>query len=96
MQTCWTVGYVIGELPSNVMLTKIRPKYWLPALEVRTLVYLITLDLLTFHLADMDYPDLLHLQSQQCYPALCNSLLRRPCGISFLSWHAVYHWLLVP
>jgi hypothetical protein len=35
MQTCWTVGYVIGEIPSNIMLTKIRPRYWLPALEVR-------------------------------------------------------------
>ena len=34
MQTCWTVGYVIGEIPSNIMLTKIRPRYWLPALEV--------------------------------------------------------------
>jgi ACS family pantothenate transporter-like MFS transporter len=35
MQTCWTVGYVIGEIPSNILLTKIRPSYWLPALEVR-------------------------------------------------------------
>ncbi|KAG9701756.1 putative MFS transporter Liz1/Seo1, partial [Aureobasidium melanogenum] len=34
MQTCWTVGYVIGEIPSNVLLTKIRPRYWLPALEL--------------------------------------------------------------
>ncbi|CAD0088873.1 unnamed protein product [Aureobasidium vineae] len=34
MQTCWTVGYVIGEIPSNIILTKIRPRYWLPTLEV--------------------------------------------------------------
>jgi ACS family pantothenate transporter-like MFS transporter len=34
MQTCWTVGYVIGEIPSNIILTKFRPRYWLPALEV--------------------------------------------------------------
>lgn len=34
MQACWTVGYVIGEIPSNMLLTKIRPRYWLPAMEV--------------------------------------------------------------
>ncbi|KAG9650711.1 putative MFS transporter Liz1/Seo1, partial [Aureobasidium melanogenum] len=34
MQTCWTIGYVIGEIPSNIVLTKIRPRYWLPALEL--------------------------------------------------------------
>ncbi|RDW93622.1 uncharacterized protein DSM5745_00944 [Aspergillus mulundensis] len=34
MQAAWTVGYVIGEIPSNVMLTKIRPRYWLPAMEL--------------------------------------------------------------
>lgn len=35
MQTCWTVGYVIGEIPSNLLLTRIRPRYWIPAMEVR-------------------------------------------------------------
>ncbi|KAF2421055.1 putative MFS transporter Liz1/Seo1 [Tothia fuscella] len=34
MQACWTVGYVIGEIPSNIMLTKIRPQYWIPSMEV--------------------------------------------------------------
>ncbi|KAL3462835.1 major facilitator superfamily domain-containing protein [Aspergillus heterothallicus] len=34
MQACWTVGYVIGEIPSNMLLTKIRPRYWLPTMEV--------------------------------------------------------------
>jgi hypothetical protein len=34
MQAAWTVGYVIGEIPSNIMLTKVRPRYWLPAMEV--------------------------------------------------------------
>ncbi|KAI1429595.1 MFS general substrate transporter [Xylaria sp. FL1777] len=32
--TAWTVGYVIGEIPSNLILTKIRPSIWIPALEV--------------------------------------------------------------
>jgi len=35
MQTAWTVGYVIGEIPSNIILTRIRPSIWIPTLEVR-------------------------------------------------------------
>ncbi|QKX57135.1 uncharacterized protein TRUGW13939_04243 [Talaromyces rugulosus] len=34
MQTAWTVGYVVGEIPSNIMLTRIPPRYWIPAAEV--------------------------------------------------------------
>ncbi|KAK5631156.1 hypothetical protein RRF57_006871 [Xylaria bambusicola] len=32
--TAWTVGYAIGEIPSNLLLTKIRPSIWIPSLEV--------------------------------------------------------------
>ncbi|KAI1648261.1 MFS general substrate transporter [Daldinia loculata] len=34
MVTCWTVGYVIGEIPSNMLLTKVRPSIFIPACEV--------------------------------------------------------------
>lgn len=34
MQTCWTVGYVIGELPSNMILTRFRPSRWIPIMEM--------------------------------------------------------------
>ncbi|KAJ6164677.1 hypothetical protein N7470_003349 [Penicillium chermesinum] len=34
MQTCWTVGYVIGEIPSNLLLTRLKPHYWIPAAEL--------------------------------------------------------------
>lgn len=34
IQACWTVGYVIGEIPSNLLLTRVRPRYWIPAMEV--------------------------------------------------------------
>ncbi|KAH8695134.1 pantothenate transporter [Talaromyces proteolyticus] len=34
MQACWTVGYVIGEIPSNMILTRLPPRYWIPAAEV--------------------------------------------------------------
>ncbi|KAH7054284.1 MFS general substrate transporter [Macrophomina phaseolina] len=34
MQTCWTVGYVIGQLPSNILLTKLKPSIWIPSAEL--------------------------------------------------------------
>ncbi|KAL7625216.1 hypothetical protein AAE478_004431 [Parahypoxylon ruwenzoriense] len=34
MITFWTIGYVIGEIPSNMLLTKIRPSIWIPTCEV--------------------------------------------------------------
>jgi hypothetical protein len=39
MQTCWTIGYVIGEIPSNIILTRIRPSIWIPAMEVSSLLF---------------------------------------------------------
>ncbi|AEO71834.1 uncharacterized protein THITE_2148444 [Thermothielavioides terrestris NRRL 8126] len=30
----WTVGYVIGQIPSNLLLTRVSPRYVIPALEV--------------------------------------------------------------
>ncbi|KAL2848597.1 major facilitator superfamily domain-containing protein [Aspergillus pseudodeflectus] len=43
MQACWTVGYVIGEIPSNMLLTRIRPRYWLPTMELLWTVLTFTL-----------------------------------------------------
>jgi ACS family pantothenate transporter-like MFS transporter len=42
MQTCWTVGYVIGEIPSNIILTRIRPSIWIPAMEVSSLLFVVS------------------------------------------------------
>lgn len=33
-QTCWTVGYVIGQVPVNVLLNRISPHYIIFALEM--------------------------------------------------------------
>ncbi|KAM0424849.1 hypothetical protein ACHAPT_009905 [Fusarium lateritium] len=30
----WTVGYVIGQLPSNLLLTRVSPRWVIPSLEV--------------------------------------------------------------
>ncbi len=34
MTTYWTIGYILGFLPSQIMLTKIRPSIWLPSMEL--------------------------------------------------------------
>ncbi|KAI0760983.1 MFS general substrate transporter [Trametes elegans] len=32
--TAWTCGYVIGQIPSNMLITRIRPSIWIPLMEV--------------------------------------------------------------
>ncbi|TGO88714.1 hypothetical protein BPOR_0146g00170 [Botrytis porri] len=34
MVATWTAGYVIGEIPSNIILTRVRPSIWIPTIEV--------------------------------------------------------------
>ncbi|KAJ0415163.1 major facilitator superfamily domain-containing protein [Aspergillus carlsbadensis] len=53
MQACWTVGYALGEIPSNVLLTRIRPRYWLPTMEI--IWTILTLSLSKCHTPDQIY-----------------------------------------
>jgi MFS transporter, ACS family, pantothenate transporter len=32
--TLWTCGYIIGQIPSQLVITKIRPSIWIPCAEV--------------------------------------------------------------
>ncbi|KAL4879919.1 major facilitator superfamily domain-containing protein [Aspergillus karnatakaensis] len=34
LTTYWNIGYIIGQIPSQLILTKIRPSIWLPTLEL--------------------------------------------------------------
>ncbi|KAF1842235.1 major facilitator superfamily transporter [Cucurbitaria berberidis CBS 394.84] len=34
IDTAWTVGYVIGQIPSQIVLTKVRPSIWVPSCEL--------------------------------------------------------------
>lgn len=34
IDVAWTTGYVIGQLPSQVILTKVRPSIWIPCCEI--------------------------------------------------------------
>ncbi|THH21258.1 hypothetical protein EW146_g270 [Bondarzewia mesenterica] len=32
--TAWTCGYVIGQIPSNLLITRVRPSIWIPTMEL--------------------------------------------------------------
>ncbi|KAI0288707.1 MFS general substrate transporter [Russula brevipes] len=32
--TSWAVGYIIGQIPSNMLITRIRPSIWIPTMEL--------------------------------------------------------------
>ncbi|KAK4546689.1 hypothetical protein LTR36_001907 [Oleoguttula mirabilis] len=34
IDVAWTCGYVIGQIPSQIILTKIRPSIWIPSCEL--------------------------------------------------------------
>lgn len=34
IDVAWTTGYVVGQLPSQVIITKIRPSIWIPSCEL--------------------------------------------------------------
>ncbi|KAF4830757.1 Pantothenate transporter liz1 [Colletotrichum tropicale] len=33
-QTLWTIGYTVGMIPSQIIVTHVRPSIWLPSIEV--------------------------------------------------------------
>ncbi|CAJ2505846.1 Uu.00g132400.m01.CDS01 [Anthostomella pinea] len=41
LTTFWTVGYIVGQVPSQLMLTKVRPSIWLPSLEIAWSLFVI-------------------------------------------------------
>lgn len=34
IDVAWTVGYVVGQLPSEFILTEVRPSIWIPSCEL--------------------------------------------------------------
>ncbi|KAL1636281.1 hypothetical protein SLS56_001261 [Neofusicoccum ribis] len=34
LTTYWNIGYILGQLPSQLVMTKVRPSIWLPTLEI--------------------------------------------------------------
>ncbi|KAJ5899909.1 hypothetical protein N7495_004653 [Penicillium taxi] len=37
--TLWTCGYIIGQIPSQLIITKIRPSIWIPCSEVLWVIF---------------------------------------------------------
>ena len=34
IDVAWTCGYVVGQVPSQIILTKVRPSIWIPSCEL--------------------------------------------------------------
>ncbi|KZF19279.1 major facilitator superfamily transporter [Xylona heveae TC161] len=34
VDTAWTAGYVVGQIPSQIIITKVRPSIWIPSCEL--------------------------------------------------------------
>lgn len=34
LTTYWNIGYILGQIPSQLIMLKIRPSVWLPTLEL--------------------------------------------------------------
>jgi ACS family pantothenate transporter-like MFS transporter len=34
IDVAWTCGYVVGQVPSQIILTKVRPSVWIPSCEL--------------------------------------------------------------
>lgn len=34
VDVAWTTGYVVGQIPSQIILTKVRPSIWIPSCEM--------------------------------------------------------------
>ena len=82
IQACWTVGYVIGEIPSNLLLTRVRPRFWIPAMEVYTPWYGSTFTCMLILPASMDGPDLFIIEMQHTYSILRFEILHRYTPLS--------------
>lgn len=37
--TCWTVGYVLGQIPINLLLTRVSPRWVIPTVRLLFIVF---------------------------------------------------------
>jgi ACS family pantothenate transporter-like MFS transporter len=37
--TCWTVGYVLGQIPINLLLTRVSPRWVIPTVRSLFIVF---------------------------------------------------------
>lgn len=63
MLTTRLIGYAIGQIPSNLILTRLSPRYWLPFCEV-CLLWLYSTDFISNNRLCFPYLRLLVVQSK--------------------------------
>lgn len=78
VDTAWTVGYVVGQIPSQIVLTKVRPSVWVPSCE-------LVWTLLTFCLAAAKTPD--HVIAIRFLVGLAESIFYPAAHTILGSWY---------
>ncbi|KAK9422783.1 putative Major facilitator superfamily transporter [Seiridium unicorne] len=78
IDTAWTVGYVIGQIPSQIVLTKVRPSIWVPSCELLWTV-------LTFSLAAAKTSD--HVIAIRFFVGLAESIFYPAAHTILGSWY---------
>ncbi|KAI0149924.1 MFS general substrate transporter [Hypoxylon sp. NC0597] len=78
VDTAWTVGYVVGQIPSQIILTKVRPSIWVPSCE-------LLWTLLTFCLAAAKTSD--HVIAIRFFVGLAESIFYPAAHTVLGSWY---------
>lgn len=78
IDTAWTVGYVVGQIPSQIVLTKVRPSIWVPSCE-------LLWTLLTFCLAAAKTSD--HVIAIRFFVGLAESIFYPAAHTILGSWY---------
>ncbi|KAI1378701.1 MFS general substrate transporter [Hypoxylon crocopeplum] len=78
VDTAWTVGYVVGQIPSQIVLTKVRPSVWVPSCE-------LLWTLLTFCLAAAKTSD--HVIAIRFFVGLTESIFYPAAHTILGSWY---------
>lgn len=78
VDTAWTVGYVVGQIPSQIVLTKVRPSIWVPSCELLWTV-------LTFCLAAAKTSD--HVIAIRFFVGLAESIFYPAAHTILGSWY---------
>ncbi|OTA82932.1 hypothetical protein M434DRAFT_378757 [Hypoxylon sp. CO27-5] len=78
VDTAWTVGYVVGQIPSQIILTKVRPSIWVPSCELLWTI-------LTFCLAAAKTSD--HVIAIRFFVGLAESIFYPAAHTVLGSWY---------
>lgn len=56
--TCFQVGTILGGIPSNLMLTWVKPRYWLPGCELAwAILTIFTYKVTSYNQVSLQFPE---------------------------------------